>query len=149
MEKSNAAHGRIEKEIGVLKERIGSLKDKTEKRAKELAQAAESLNGRIKKAGFKDEADFLSARLSDEERGLLADEERALVKEKTELDARKKDKIKSLTSERNKRLTDATAVALADNIRTCDSELKQIRIDIGGIEKSLKDALDLWAVKQK
>ena len=136
---SSDAHGRIEREISVLKERIGSLKDKTENRAKELTQAAESLNDRIKKAGFKDETDFLSARLSEKDRGLLADQEEALVKERTELDARKNDKTKSLTSERNKHLTDATSEALAENISTCDSELKQIRIDIGGIEKSLKD----------
>jgi len=139
LEESSDAHGRIEKEISVLKERIDSLKDKTEKRAKELTQVTESLNDRIKKAGFKDETDFLSARLNDEERGLLADHEKALVKEKTELDAHKKDRTKSLTSERDKRLTDETAATLTENISTGDSELKQIRIDIGGIEKSLRD----------
>jgi DNA repair protein SbcC/Rad50 len=137
--KSNDAHGLIEKEISVLKERIGSLKDRTEKRTKELAQVTESLNGRIRKAGFKDEADFLSAHMSDGERGLLADREKAFVKEKTELDARKKDKIRTLTSERNKRLTEATAEGLAEKIGTGESELRQIRIDIGGIEKSLGD----------
>ena len=47
LERAREGHGQIEKEISVLKERIGSLKDKTEEREKELTQSEESLNDRI------------------------------------------------------------------------------------------------------
>jgi len=80
MERAREAHGQMEREISVLKERIGLLKDKTEKREKELTQAAEGLNNRIQKAGFKDEADFASARMADKERESLADKEQTLTK---------------------------------------------------------------------
>jgi len=137
--KAREVHGQIEKEISALKEKIDLLKGKTEKRAMELTQGEESLSDQIKKADFKDETDFLSARLSDEDRQLLTDKEKSLIKEKTELDARKKDKAVSLASEREKRLTDQPAEVLVENISKCDSELKQIRVDIGRIEKSLTD----------
>ena len=139
LEKAREAHGQIEKEISALKEKIDLLKGKTGNRAKELTQAEKSLNDRIKKAEFKDEIDFLSACLSEEERERLADKEKSLIKEKTELDVRKKDKTESLTSERDKRLTDQPKGVLLENISTCDSDLKQIRLDIGWIEKSLSE----------
>ena len=88
----------------------------------ELTQGEESLSDQIKKADFKDETDFLSARLSDEDRQLLTDKEKSLIKEKTELDARKKDKAVSLASEREKRLTDQPAEVLVENISKCDSK---------------------------
>ena len=148
LEKAREAHGQIEKEISALKEKTDLLKRKTGNRAKELTLAEKSLNDRIKKAGFKDEADFLSARLNDEERQLLTDKEKAQIKEKTELDARKKDKTVSLAFERDKRLTDQSAGVLLENISTCDSDLKMIRLDIGGIEKSLS-ANEKMRKKQK
>ncbi len=139
MEKARAAHGQMEREISVLKERIGLLKDKTEKREKELTQAAEGLNDRIQKAGFKDEADFASARMADKERESLADKEQSLTKEKTALDARKKEKIKSLAAEREKSLTDQPAEVLLKDLNESDEELKQIQVATGGIEKGLND----------
>jgi len=139
LENAREVHGQMEKEISALKEKIDLLKGKTEKRAMKLTQAEESLSDQIKNAGFRDETDFLSARLSDEDRQLLTDKEKSLIKEKTELDARKKDKTVSLASEREKRLTDQPAGVLLENISRCDSELKQIGLDIGGIEKSLSE----------
>jgi exonuclease SbcC len=139
LERAREVHGQIEKEISALKEKIDLLKGKTEKRAMELTQAEESLSDQIKNAGFRDETDFLSACLSDQDRQLLTDKEKSLIKEKTELDARKKDKTVSLASEREKRLTDQPAGVLLENISRCDSELKQMRLDIGGIEKSLSE----------
>lgn len=137
LEKAREAYGQIEKEISALKEKVDLLKGKTENRAKELMLAEKSLNDRIQKAGFKDEAGFLSACLNDEERELLTDKEKSLIEERSGLDARKKDKTVSLASERDKRLTDQPAGVLLENISRCDSDLKLIRLDIGGMEKSL------------
>jgi len=49
------------------------LKEKTGKRAEELAQAERNLTERIHKAGFADEAGYLSACLTEEARERLAD----------------------------------------------------------------------------
>ncbi|MDD5452250.1 MAG: AAA family ATPase [Desulfovibrionales bacterium] len=139
LEKALEEYGQIGKEISALKEKINLLKVKIGNRAKELAQAGPKLMERIKTAGFEDEADYLSSRLSEEERDILADKEKRLIKEKTELDARRKDKSEALASEREKNLTDQSMEALKENISACDSELKQIRLDIGGIIKSLSE----------
>jgi exonuclease SbcC len=138
-EKAREEYGHIEKEISALKEKIDLLKVKTGNRARELALAEGNLTERIKKTGFEDVADFLSACLSEEERELLADKEKSLFKEKTELDARRKDRSEALASEREKRLTDQPIETLRENISACDSDLKQIRLDIGGITKSLSE----------
>ncbi|MFH2002999.1 MAG: SbcC/MukB-like Walker B domain-containing protein, partial [Planctomycetota bacterium] len=139
LEKAREDFGQIEKEISALKEKIASLKGKTEHRAKELEQAETQLKERIKVAGFADEADYLSSRLGEEERELLAEKEQALLKEKTELDARRQDRSKSLAGEREKNLTDQPVAILKENISAGDADLKQLRLDIGGIVKSLSD----------
>ena len=80
-----------------------------------------------------------SSRLSEDEREFLAEKEKNLLKEKTELDARRKDRADALAAEREKKLTDLAAETLEENIRAGDRELKQLRLDIGGIMKVLSD----------
>jgi exonuclease SbcC len=139
LEKAREDYGQIEKEISALKEKIASLQVKTGHRAKELAQAEQQLKERINVAGFADEADYLSSRLSEEDRESLAEKEQAMLKEKTELDARRRDRSEVFAAEREKNLTDQSAETLKGNILVCDAELKQLRLDIGGIVKTLSD----------
>ena len=139
LEKAREEYGQIEKVISALKEKIDLLKARTVNRAKELTQADQKLMERIKKAGFEDETDYLSSRLSEEDRELLSDKEKCLIKEKTELDACRLDRSKALASEREKNLTDQSIVALKENISSCESDLKQIMVDIGGIRKILSE----------
>ena len=139
VEKAREEYGQIEKEISALKEKIDLLKVKIGNRATELAHAEQSLKERIKGAGFEDEAGYLSSRLSEEEREILTDKEKSLIKEKTELDARRKDRSEALAFAREKKLTDQSIETLKESISACDSDLKQIRLDIGGIIKSLSE----------
>ncbi len=139
LEKAREEYGRIEKELSALKEKIDSLEKKTGERQEELVQAEDKMMKRIAGTGFSDEADYLSSRLSEEERGVLADKEKSLVREEAELDARRKDKSETLVAEREKKLTDQSAEILVENIVACDSNLKQAGADIGGILKSLSD----------
>jgi DNA repair protein SbcC/Rad50 len=138
-ERAREAYILLEKEIGALKEKIASLTVKTEKRASELAQAEQNIMARFKTAGFEDESGYLSSRLSEEERAILTEKENALIKEKTELETRRKDKSEALASEREKKLTDQSVEALKEDISACDAELKQERLDIGGIAKTLSE----------
>ncbi len=133
------SYGKIEKEISALKEKIASLQGKTDHRATELAQAEQRWGERIKRTGFEDEAEYLSSRLSEEEREILAEKERSLIKGKTELEARRKDRSEALSAEREKNLTEESAETLKENIRAGDADLKQIMVDIGGIRKSLSE----------
>ena len=136
-EKAREEYGKIEKEIGALKDKIDRLQERTGKRAEELARAEGNLTERINRAGFDDEAGYLSARLGEEARERLADREKALVTEKTELDARRRDRSEALAAERGKRLTDQPVETLRNAISVGEADLRQIRGDIGGITNSL------------
>jgi exonuclease SbcC len=129
----------IEKELSALKERIAALQEKTDRRAEELAQAQERWRKRIQEAGFADEDEFLSSRLGEKERERLAETQQALLREKTELDVRREDRIQSLAAEREKNLTHEPAETLKESIRAVEDNLKNLRLDIGGVVKSLSD----------
>ncbi len=139
LEKAREEHAKVEKALNSLKEKRDDLEKKTGKRAIDLLQAEQNLTERIKKTGFGDETDYLSACLSEEEREGLAQQEKVLIREKTELDARKKDKSAALAAEREKNLTDQPLETVEKDIDTCDSDLKRIRIDIGGMIKMLSE----------
>jgi exonuclease SbcC len=139
LENAREDYGKIEKEISALKEKIASLQGKTDYRATELALVEQRWGERIKRTGFEDEAEYLSSRLGEEERGILAEKERSLIKGKTELDARRKDRSEALAAEREKNLTEESAETLKENIRAGDADLKQIMVDIGGIRKILSE----------
>jgi len=138
-EKAREEYGKADKEISALKEKIEVLTAKTGTRAQELEQADNKLTARITQAGFADEEDYLSACLSEEERETLDGREKSLIKEKTELDARRKDKTTALATEREKNLTEQPLKMLKESVSTCDSDLKKIRLTIGGITKSLTE----------
>jgi exonuclease SbcC len=139
LEKAREDHGLVEKEIGTLKEKIHSLQERTTQRATELEQAERHVRARIQGAGFPDEADYLSSRLTEAARESLAAQEQSLLKEKTELEARRKDKTDALAHEREKKLTDQPAETLAERIAAGDAQLKQLRLDIGGLLQILTD----------
>jgi len=138
-EKAREEHGQMEKEVSALKDKIGALINKIDLRAAELIQKEKNLTERFKKSGFNDELDYVSACMNEEEREKLTEQEKALVREKTELDARIKDKSTALTTEREKHLTDQPLETLKEGVVTCESGLKQTRIEIGGITKSLSE----------
>ena len=137
LDKAREAYGLVENEISALKEKISSLQVKTAQRSTELDQAEQQVQARMQSAGFSDEADYLSSRLTEDERDALAEKEQNLLKEKTELEARRKDRADALAGEREKKLTDQSAGTLAEKIATGDAELKQLGLDIGGIHQIL------------
>ncbi|HNT57029.1 MAG TPA: AAA family ATPase [Syntrophales bacterium] len=139
LEKTRETLEGIEKKKASLESMIAALKGKTEYRAKELAAAEGVFTERIEAAGFAGEADFLSSRLDEDERKALEEQEAALVREKTEIDIARKERHGALAAERAKKLTDMTVEDVRDRLESCESELRQAGLDIGGIRKSLLD----------
>ncbi len=139
LDKAREEYGRIEKEIDILKEKIDSLKEKTGNRASELAQMEQRLMDRIQKAGFKDEADYLSSCLSEAEQTALSEKESSLFKEKTQLEALRKDRSLALAAEREKNLTDQPSETLREEIANRESALKQLQENIGALKNSLSE----------
>ena len=148
LEKAREEYAKTEKELNSVKEKRDDLEKKTAQRAHDLVQAEGSLTERIKKAGFEDEAGYLSACLSEEERERLTEQEKTLIREKTELDARRKDKKAALAVEREKHLTDQPLESVRKDMDICDADLKQVRTDIGGMLKILSENEKQRAKKQ-
>jgi len=138
-EKAREEHGRMEKEVSVLKDRINALTNKIDLRGTELVQAEKNLLERFKKAGLSDEIDYVSACMNEEERERLAELEKALIREKTELEARIKDRAAALAAEREKHMTDQPLERLKEGVVTCEAGLKQTRLETGGIIKTLSE----------
>lgn len=139
VEKARGAHGKVEKELGTLEEKILALKERTGHRTAELIREEQKLATRIRKAGFAREADYLSASLSEDERNGLADQENGLIREMTALGARRTDRWEALEAERGQRLTDLPRERLQERIETDEGALKEMRLQIGGIAKSLME----------
>jgi len=139
MEKGRESYEKISQEISALIEKITTLTARTQKREQELAETMQQLTQRLTQAGFTTEADYVSACLSEEERERLAFREKELVREKTELETRRKDKTALFGAEREKHLTDHPLVTLQEDIIVCESELKRVRLDIGGITQRLTE----------
>jgi exonuclease SbcC len=137
LEKARDEYGKIEKDLGALKDRITSLKGKTGGRAVELERAEQRLMERIVKAGFKDEEDYRLSRLSAEEQEMLAHEESLLATKRTELEARRKDRLTALEKEREKNLADRPMEVLQKELTQIGSALRQLQEDMGAIKNRL------------
>ena len=139
LKKKVEASSALESEIAALQERQNVLTGNLERRAAELAKSELALCDGIRKSGFKDEADFLSSRLPADQCEALEVQEKSQLEEKVQLEARKKDKSEALAVQRAGQLSDQSAELLKENIAGCESELKQIRQEIGADAKSLGD----------
>jgi DNA repair protein SbcC/Rad50 len=139
LEKARTDFGVVEKAIGILQEKISSLKEKTGSRAVALTQAEAQLAERIQKAGFEGEADYLSSRLSEEEFKTLMEKEQALHQAKTELTARRKDRVKAQASLREKNLTDQSLDALQEKLAQNELAWKQLQESIGASKSALAE----------
>jgi exonuclease SbcC len=139
LKKKVEASSALESEIAALQERQNVLTGNLERRAAELTKSELALCDGIRKSGFKDEADFLSSRLPADQCEALEVQEKSLLEEKVQLEARKKDKSEALAVQRAGQLSDQSAELLKENMAGCESELKQIRQEIGADAKSLAD----------
>ncbi len=128
-----------EQEFIVLQEKTETLNTRTAKRTQELEEAMIRLTERFTQAGFADEANYINACLNENEREKLANRERELIQEKTQLETRRKDKSAALAAEKEKQLTDQSVETLKESITLSEAELKQMRMDIGGITQRLNE----------
>lgn len=137
LEKCSEDYQKNDREVVVLKEKIETLNVKTAKRGRELEEASRLFTEKINQSGFIDEIDYIHACLSEDERERIANREKTLLREKTELETRRKDKAVLLALEREKMMTEQSITLLTENITACESDLKQVRLDIGGITQRL------------
>lgn len=139
LEEARVAHGALEKEIAGLRERITSLQKRTGNRAGELAGMEKRLIERVRKAGFEDETDYASSRLTEEENRRLVEQENSLMTKKAELDIRRKDRSQALDSELRKDLAGSSLHILRPALEKSEAALKGLQEEIGAIKNSLME----------
>ena len=139
LDKRRAEHGAHDKEWASFRERARNLTVRVEERSALLSQSEQAFLARVIKAGFSDHAGFLSARLDEEERLALSEREKTLASEKTELEARLADRGAALAVERAKKVTDESPEILAERLNRAEEDLKQSRLDAGGVAARLEE----------
>ena len=148
-EEARDRHGLIEKETLSLGERIAALREKTENRARDLAQNERRFTERARAAGFEDEADYRSSRLDDEEREALERRANSLTEKRAALEARRKDRSEALAVEQGKELTEAPADTLRAQLTEGESTLRELQENMGAIKGSLAENEKLWEKQQE
>jgi len=128
-----------DQEAAALKEKIASLRERTATRAEEMTAAEGLLMERLGRAGFTDEADFLSAWLAEEEREGLTEKELSLTRERTDLSARRRDKEEARQKEWARQITDRPYEALQKELVAAEADWKQLHEEIGALKNRLQE----------
>lgn len=122
-----------------LQTRLATQEHALQRRGPELDSAESAFRAQLHSAGFRDEADFQRACLTEEERGTLARQAQTLAEQFTALSRAADDKGQALTRERDKGLTDAPLEALTVARDTLEEERKALLHAIGGLRQRLQD----------
>lgn len=139
LEDARQEQNRAEQELSNLQVRMGSLNDSIQKRARELIPREEELKVRLTRAGFINEADYLSAALAEEEREQLEKEARALGREESELETRRQDRNSRLKAEQEKMLSDEPYEKLKQDLTSANSRHNALQQEIYSINHSLTE----------
>lgn len=132
-----------------LKNRMEDLVKNMAVRTDRLKMVEEAFAIRLSELGFRNEAEFESARLAENERKVLAQQAQTLADEKAGLDMREKDLTAMLEVERRKQVTDQTREALDQALTNLLANQKALQQEIGSIRQKLEDNENLKQRQQK
>ena len=122
-----------------VKANIEQLTQSVEEREQQLGSMEQVFLTRLEKAGFADEKAYLSACLSDSERGQLTKRSQALWREHAEATANERETARSLETERQRQLTQDSLEDLTDALTTLVKNQKVVQQTMGGLNQKLTD----------
>ncbi|NNF98980.1 MAG: AAA family ATPase [Desulfobacteraceae bacterium] len=139
---SRETRDRIKQGLNEHKARIDALKETTTRRKTELEREESVFADGYRKAGFEDEAKFISCRISAGERNDLAGREKRLDKKQADIAARQTDRETRLAQEINKKITDTPREDIMENRTAVAEALKVSGEQIGAVKQKLTDNTD-------
>ncbi len=149
LEHSKQIFSAVTQELTNTKNRI-EAKDKTMlSRADKLKTKEDAFITRLATFNFSDEANYLAARLSEDERKTLVQKEQHLMTEHTTLHAKYEDRSTLLDAERKKQLTDQSHALLKQILESLVASLKILQQELGGIQQKLTDNENLRRKQQE
>lgn len=116
-----------------------ALKEHLAGRQSELESLEPSFLSACREAGFADEADFLSCRLSLEDRNRLSLQAKALDEKQADIFARQKDREMRLALEQEKKMTSTSPEALKQEQLALRDSLKTLGEEIGALKQQQAD----------
>ncbi|MFH0727189.1 MAG: AAA family ATPase [Pseudomonadota bacterium] len=126
-------------ELVTLGSQIEALGKAMALRSVELKTAEVAFLIRLTGTGFSDEADYLAACLTGDERASLTQKAEALQAAQTGFQARFRDKTAQLQTEREKMISEKPLEALMQEAAVLQTTIKEMRQTIGGIQQQLQD----------
>lgn len=148
LEEAQKTLNSISNEFGSLKTKIDELEKTILARTKELKITEDGFGNRLSKNGFLDEADYIYARLSENDRRSIAEKAELLIKEQSELEARHRNCVSKLESEKLKKLTEESADTLVHDTSALERISKELQQEIYLIRLRL-DSNELQRQKQQ
>jgi len=139
LEVSRQAFNGASQALETLKSRIAELEKTVEARSSQLNAAENAFLARLAGLGFAEEAEFMSACLSEDVRMKLTQQAQALANEQTQLASKSLDKTALLNAEREKQLTDQPREVLDLKLNRLVIEHKELQQEIGAVRQKLKD----------
>ncbi len=139
----------IRQQLDDLTTRIIVLKENTAKMKPELDVLETSFKISCKKAGFANEATFISYRLSTDERNKLGQRAKELDNKQADIATRKKDRKIRLSQEIEQKITEAPLDDLKNERAATQESLKKLGEEIGAIKQKLSDNTDAKAKHQQ
>ncbi|ARM31155.1 AAA family ATPase [Prosthecochloris sp. HL-130-GSB] len=129
----------LQQKLTTAKTHVASLVRRIGQREPELKRAETDFAAALVAAGFADEAVFLGARLTTEEREALSSRAKELDDAQTELKARQKDRQTRLSTEVSRKLTGKTHLELEAQLEEYEDSLKVLRDAIAGLKHQLSE----------
>ncbi len=142
---------RSKEERDSVKTRLDALANSIGARNGKLVEAGEAFSVSLAKEKFQDESDFLSARLTAEERDALQRNAAELERHRAGLKSRREDRDRRLKLEEERKLTDApldVCVANADALRKAYEETRDANVEAQSRLKQNEEAKAAIATRQ-
>lgn len=136
---SRTQHSSAQQALIASKTRIDALKERISDRAPELAKLEQEFATTIESAEFTNEAQFLSARLTNEQRGELISTSKAIDEGLATIKARRKDREEGLAAEKSKKITEKSIEELRTRLQELEDSQKEVQGTIASLNHKLKE----------
>ena len=136
---ARALHSSAQLKLSTSITQIETLKNNITQRASELAKLEQEFSTAIESANFSHETQFLSARLTNEQRSQLISTSKAIDDGLTAIKARHKDRETNLVAERSKKITSKSIEELGAHLQELGGTQKEIQATIASLNHRLSE----------
>lgn len=137
--KAAAHHQELNLQWNTVKDRIDTLTERLDRAGNELQKSTGDFLAALEPAGFKDEQQFLAARLSPGQRDALSDQAGSLDDQQKDIAIRLQDRQTQLELEIGRRITDHTLAELEARSQQQAASLKLLRRTIAALNHRLAE----------